>query len=127
LLGDHQQALAHCQQALALHRELGNQMGEGETLDSLGHAHRHLGHLRQAIEYYHQSLDLRRKIRHRYEEAATLTHLGDTYHAAGDDDAARDVWKQAQAIFEDLHQPESEQVRQKLWALDQLAPGLIGP
>ena len=127
LLGDHQQALAHCQQALALHRELGNQMGEGETLDSLGHAHRHLGHLRQAIEYYHQSLDLRRKIRHRYEEAATLTHLGDTYHAAGDDDAARDVWKQAQAIFEDLHQPESEQVRQKLWALDQSAPGLIGP
>jgi DNA-binding SARP family transcriptional activator/tetratricopeptide (TPR) repeat protein len=117
LLGDHQRALAHCRQALALHRELGNQMGEGETLDSLGHAHRHLGHQRQAIECYHQSLDLRRKIRHRYEEAAALTHLGDTYHAAGDDDAARDVWEQAQAIFEDLQDPETEQVRQKLRAL----------
>jgi hypothetical protein len=32
--------------------------------------------------------------------------------------AARDVWEQAQAIFEDLQDPETEQVRQKLRALD---------
>jgi tetratricopeptide (TPR) repeat protein len=109
--------LAAIAQALALHRELGNQMGEAETLDSLGHAHQHLSHHRQAIECYRQALDLRRTIGHRYKEAATLTHLGDTHHAADDQDAARDTWEQALAIFEELQHPDAEQVRLKLKAL----------
>jgi predicted negative regulator of RcsB-dependent stress response len=45
------------------------------------------------------------------------TPHGDTHHAAGDHDAARDTWEQAQAIFEDLQHPDAEQVRHKLKAL----------
>jgi tetratricopeptide (TPR) repeat protein len=117
LLGDHQQALDPCEQALALYRDLGDQMGEAGALDSLGHAHQHLGCHRQAIECYRQALDSFRTIGHRYKEADTLTRLGDTHHAAGDLDAARDAWEQAQAIFEDLQHPDAEQIRHKLKAL----------
>ena len=71
----------------------------------------------EAVECYRQALDLLRTIGHRYEQADTLTRLGDTHHAAGDLDAARDAWEQAQAIFEDLQHPDAEQVRHKLKAL----------
>jgi predicted negative regulator of RcsB-dependent stress response len=58
-----------------------------------------------------------RTIRHRYKEPVTLTRLGDTHHAAGDHDAARHAWEQAQALFEDLQHPDAEPVRVKLKAL----------
>jgi tetratricopeptide (TPR) repeat protein len=86
-----QQALAYCQEALGLHRSMGNESAEGSTWDSLGHAHHHLGHYEQAIECYHQALDPFGKTRQRYFLADTLSHLGDTCYAIGDYEAARDL------------------------------------
>jgi predicted negative regulator of RcsB-dependent stress response len=48
---------------------------------------------------------------------STTLSLGDTHHAAGDDDAARETWEQAQALFADLRHPDAELVRHKLKAL----------
>jgi tetratricopeptide (TPR) repeat protein len=48
MTGSYQQALGFCQQALALHHQLGDTHSEPSTLDSLAHAHRHLGHHAQA-------------------------------------------------------------------------------
>jgi hypothetical protein len=39
------------------------------------------------------------------------------FHARLGDDAARDAWEQAQAIFEELQHPNAEKVRLKLKAL----------
>lgn len=50
--------------------------------------------------------------------APPLDNLGDVYHAAGDDDAARDSWKQAIAILDDSQAPGADEVRQKLRDLD---------
>jgi hypothetical protein len=43
-----------------------------------------------------------------------FTHLGDTHHAAGDPARAREAWRQALAILEDLQRSDAAQVRAKL-------------
>ncbi|WP_159026248.1 tetratricopeptide repeat protein, partial [Streptomyces stelliscabiei] len=43
LLGQYEQALAPCREALALQRELGDDTNAAHSCDSIGHAHHHLG------------------------------------------------------------------------------------
>jgi DNA-binding SARP family transcriptional activator len=50
----------------------------------------------------------------RYGEAGTLTRLGDTYHASGDIPAAKDAWRRALTIFDQLGEREADQVRERL-------------
>src|SRR5438093_642406 len=69
LLGDPQQALIHCRQALALRRNLGDRRGEAHTLDSIGYAHHLLGHHEQAAAYYQQSLILKGEVGDRHGQA----------------------------------------------------------
>jgi len=118
VLGDHQQALTCCQQALTMLQELGNRFIEAATWDSLGYVH-HLGRRDQAVSCYQHALDLYRELGDRYSEAETLTHLGDTHHATGNLDATRDAYRRALAILDDLDQPEAEQVRVKLKELNE--------
>ena len=118
-LGDHQQALVHCRQALPCPRA--RQPPRRHHLDSLGYAHHHLGHHTEAITCYRQALDMFREIGDRYNQAKILTHLGDTYHAAGHP-PAHTAWHQALAILDDLHHPDAEQVRAKLSNITAPAP-----
>ena len=106
------------QQALALHRELGDHHGEAGALHHIGSAYYQLGHYDQALNYYQQALDLKRQFNDRYFEAGTLTRLGDTHHASGNVAAARDAWQQALTIFDQLGHPDADTVRTKLAALD---------
>jgi tetratricopeptide (TPR) repeat protein len=125
-LGEYQQALACSLEAIAMHRklgELGDKYGEAETLRSLGDTYYHLGSHPQAISYHQQALELNRQLGDHYTEADTLTHLGDTYHAAGEPDAARDAWRQAVVILDDLHHPGVAQVRAKLCAHSEVITG----
>jgi tetratricopeptide (TPR) repeat protein len=114
LLGDHPQALAFCEQALAVIRELGASNWENAVWDSLGYVHHHLGDHQQAITCYQRSLDLSRELADRWNEAATLDHLGDTYHTLGDTAAAHRAWTQALRIFGEIDHPDGDPLRAKL-------------
>lgn len=114
MLGSYQQALGYCQQALDLHRHLGDRHSEPSTLDSLAYAHQHLGHHAEAADCYSRAVDLLAELGYSYKKAETLTYAGDAHHANGDQAAARDAWTQALAILDDLHHPDSEQVHAKL-------------
>jgi hypothetical protein len=57
---------------------------------------------------------LYRRLDDRYEQAATLARLGDTHAAAGDDGAACGRWRQALALFDELHHPDADELRGKL-------------
>jgi len=115
LLGDYDEALECCQQALDLLRDLGDRFGQAATLDSLGYIHHRLGHHPRAIDYYQQARRLFSDLGDRYNEAGTLSGLGDTHLAGGDTDAARACWQQARAILADLgHHPDADAVRDKL-------------
>ena len=53
----------------------------------------------------------------RHNCADTLIRMGDTYDSAAEPRAAREAWKQALAILEDLGHPSAEHIRVKLLAL----------
>jgi hypothetical protein len=57
---------------------------------------------------------LYRQAHDRSNEAEILTHLGDSHEALGDLDSARDAWRQALVILEDLDHPDAAQLRAKL-------------
>jgi DNA-binding SARP family transcriptional activator len=119
LLGNYPQALAFCQQALAVVRELGASNWENAVWDSLGYVHHQLGDYQRAIACYQGSLDLSRELADPWNEAATLDHLGDTYHSLGDIGAAHRAWMQALRIFGEIDHPSADPLRAKL---DSTAP-----
>jgi tetratricopeptide (TPR) repeat protein len=118
LLGEHEQALAYCRQALTVYQQVGDHLGQAASWDSIGHAHHHLGRHAEAVTCYLHSVSLNRDLGARYHEAAALTALGDTYQATADRTGAREAWRQALAILDDLDHTEAAQVRAKLAALD---------
>ena len=113
-LGNYQQAIAHCEQALAAIRELGERNWEAATWDSLGYIHDRLGHHERAVACYAQAIDLYRELADRFNEADTLDHLGDAQLSAGDVGAARRTWTRALRIFDEIDHPDGDQVRAKL-------------
>jgi DNA-binding SARP family transcriptional activator len=113
-LGDHQQALSTCEQALRLHGETRDREGEAATLDSLGYVHHQLRHYPQAVAHYRDALELRRRLGDRYDEAETLARLGDLYDESGDAAAAREAWREALRILDDLQHPDADAIHAKL-------------
>jgi len=118
VLGDYGQALARSNEALALHRELGNRQGEAAAWEALGYAYHHLGDHAHALTCYQRSLELFHDLGDLYYEATLLNHLGETHHAAGDPGAARSCWQRALDIFTELEHPEAVTVRTRLDELD---------
>jgi DNA-binding SARP family transcriptional activator/tetratricopeptide (TPR) repeat protein len=114
LLGDYQQALIHCEQALAASRDLAEHPWESATLDSLGHIHHQLGNYQQAATCYERSALVSQETGDCIQEAQALNGLGDVHNSAGNIPAAHRTWAHALRIFEDLHHPSSEQTRMKI-------------
>ena len=59
----------------------------------------------------------------RYFRAHTLIHLGETYQASGDRPGAREAWRQALEILDDLHHHDAEAVRARLQDVTVTASG----
>ncbi|HLH58167.1 MAG TPA: tetratricopeptide repeat protein, partial [Streptosporangiaceae bacterium] len=114
----HHEALSYCQQALDLHREMGNARGEAATSHSLGHAHYQLGDYPRALANYQYTADLSVQLGDRYMEAIASTSLGDTYYATGDLTAARAAWLRGLEMYDQLRHTDAEAVRAKLRALE---------
>jgi DNA-binding SARP family transcriptional activator/Tfp pilus assembly protein PilF len=112
-LGQNEQALALCEQALDLACALGDTSSEAATLDSLGYIHQRLGRYRESADQLQRAAKLRQALGERFDLARTLTRLGDTRHAVGDD-SARTVWRQAAEIFDELQHPDAVQLREKI-------------
>ena len=108
------QALAHCEQALARSREIGDPETEASAWDSLGYIHRWRGRYTEAVTCYERAIAIRRDIGNRYHEAASLDHLGDARQEAGDRAAAEAAWRQALDILDQLNHPQADDVRIKL-------------
>jgi DNA-binding SARP family transcriptional activator len=113
-LGQFREAVGHCREALALSERAGSAYGQANTLDSLGYAYHHLGEYERAAACYAEALTGFRAMGDKHSEGLVLGHLGDTHHARGDPAAARDAWRAAETILDDLDAPEAETLRAKL-------------
>ncbi|MFC5220328.1 AfsR/SARP family transcriptional regulator [Streptomyces coerulescens] len=114
LLGHHQQALAHCQEALAIPEVHRRPYLAADIWDSIGLAQHHLGRHLDAVAGYEQALALYREVGVAQAEADTLRRLGDTHLASGRVEQARSAWTQALAVLERLDHADRHAVRVQL-------------
>ena len=115
LLGRYDEALISCGRALELSRETGDPYAEAATLDSIGCAHTKLGDYAQAVAYFERALDLQQSAGgYFYLRTLTLTHLGEAHQAADDVPAAREAWRQALVILDELEHPDADGLRARL-------------
>ncbi len=112
-LGNLRGALAACQEALDLYQRVGIQDGQADVWDSLGFIHRAMGAYDQAVDCYTAAAALARELRP-VHHAECLAQVGDIQHAAGHADAAREAWRDALGLFEDLGHPDAAALRAKL-------------
>jgi tetratricopeptide (TPR) repeat protein len=98
-----------------MNQKAGNEHQQPAAFDSLAYVHRHLGHHAEAADCYSRAIDLFDQLGHRHQKAETLVYLGEAYHANRNLVAARQAWIQALAILDDLHHPDAEPLRAKLY------------
>ncbi|TXS34615.1 AfsR/SARP family transcriptional regulator [Streptomyces sp. OR43] len=112
--GDYERAIDSCTQALDRQRRTGDHNGQAATLDSLGYAYHRLALYDRALASYAEAVTLFRSSADRYHEAETLVRLGETYEATGRTPEAERVWRDATVIFDELHDPEADAIRERL-------------
>ena len=113
-LGEYEQALACCQEALPLHEESGNLDGEGHAWSCLGSACHQLGRHDQALDCDRRSVSVFRDLGDQHLLAEALTQLGDHLQDSGSPQEARAAWQEALAILDDLRHSAAGQVRARL-------------
>jgi DNA-binding SARP family transcriptional activator/tetratricopeptide (TPR) repeat protein len=113
-LGDYEKAVLCCERALGLISEHGDRLYEAATLDSMGYALSHLRRHAEAIGCFRTSVRIYEELRARYYQAAVLVHLGDACQAAGEPAGARQAWRDALDILDDLQHPDAERARARL-------------
>jgi len=131
-LGQYQEARANCEAALALLRQLPfnhQQLGESDTLDSLGCIAHGLREYPAALDYYDQALTICRAQGHRYLEPKILQHLAETQLAQHRLDEARESWRRAHELYTAQHRvTDASRVQQQLDGLErQLAAASDSP
>ncbi|MCG8364547.1 MAG: tetratricopeptide repeat protein [Pseudanabaenales cyanobacterium] len=97
-------ALQSWQAALEIYRELGDQAGEGKTLNNIGLVYQNLGDYDypQALDTYQQSLAITREIGDRATEGKTLNNIGSVHLLLGNYPQALDYYQQSLAITREI-------------------------
>lgn len=113
-VGEYQQAVRYCRQAIELTRASSDRLGEAMAWDTLGYAYHHLDRYDDAAAGFATALVIQRQVGDRYNEAETLVHLGETLAATGRAEQARDTWRLALAILDDLAHPDALAVAARL-------------
>ena len=72
-------AISFHQKSLDIKRQIGNRLGEAQSLGNLGNVYNALGQYEKAISFHQKSLDIKRQIGNRLGEAQSLGSLGIAY------------------------------------------------
>jgi len=78
-LGEYRKAIELYEQALEIHRWIGDVRGEGSDLGNIGVAYAELGEYRKAIEFYEQALEIARRVEDVRGEGNELSNMGSAY------------------------------------------------
>jgi predicted ATPase/DNA-binding SARP family transcriptional activator len=100
--GDNERAQALLEDALDIHRTLGDQRGMAHALHYLGAVAHHRGDFAAAARLYQESLVLRRALDDRSNTAALLNNLGLAVLALGDAERAEALLQESLALHQEL-------------------------
>ena len=104
VLGDQRadDALGYFEQALAIHRETGNEKGQAQASNNLARMYQLLGRHEEAVAALARSLDLQRRVGRRPGEAIALGNLSEAYRELGRFDEAIASAQQALGIAREI-------------------------
>ncbi|MEV4372304.1 tetratricopeptide repeat protein [Nonomuraea sp. NPDC049637] len=120
-LGRTTEALYHCDEALTIHRAVGNLNSMAADLDSLAFIRREMGDREAALRHFEECLSIYRRLRYTTNTVRTLDSMGDLHETAGHLREARDHWSEALKITKDAglaELPEAVALSRKLKALE---------
>ena len=112
-MGRFEEAIDHCEQALALIREM-RSSGQDKPLRSLVKAYCGLGRFEEAIDHCELALALYREVGEPHLEAVALDLLGIALRDSENIDQAHACWREALEIFMNLGMPEANELRARL-------------
>jgi tetratricopeptide (TPR) repeat protein len=84
------------------------------ALRLLGETHLAAGRPDAAADHHRRALDIARQSGYPLNQAQALVGLGAALHRTGDEYTAREHWREALAIFEQLGDPQADDVRVRL-------------
>ena len=113
-LQQYDESFAHFDEALRLNRQIDDRFAEGHVLNAMADTYFAMGQLDDAVEGYREAADHRGEVGHRQGRARSLRSLASALHANGDVEAERQALQQALAAFEELRDPEADEVRAAL-------------
>lgn len=108
VLSEHQAALVHFDQALAISRELNDRTIEVGALSGSAMAYNELSQYQKAQQAFVPALALMRELKDRGGEGATLNSLGILYARLGQDEKAQEAFEQALRIMLEVHKQYGE-------------------
>ncbi|TDB73239.1 BTAD domain-containing putative transcriptional regulator [Micromonospora sp. KC721] len=111
LLGEPERAVARHEEALTAVRDTGDRYAEAICIANLGEAHADLGDHERAIRRFREAVQLHVSTGNAHGRARTLLALGRSLAERGDTDAARSCWREALAVFDELGDPEADEIR----------------
>lgn len=100
--GQHELALRHANEALAVYRTVGDSRGQVAALDRMGLIHRYLGHFREALAFHQEASEMAQLTGNEYGTAQALCHAGTVYHELGRYEQASAQFAQALALYRRL-------------------------
>jgi CHAT domain-containing protein/Flp pilus assembly protein TadD len=106
--GEFQKALDCYNQALQLFKEMANQSGEANVLNSLASIYRFLGEKEQALNNYNQALKIFQKIKDLSGEMMTLGYIGELYYALPDKPSAAKYFEDKLKIMKTIENQRIE-------------------
>jgi tetratricopeptide (TPR) repeat protein len=76
--------LKHYNEALEIHKEIGNREGEASDLGNMGLVYRKQGDLEDALKHHKEALEIHKEIGDREGEASDLGNMGAVYYTQGE-------------------------------------------
>ncbi len=98
----YREALQTYQQALVIRRELGDRVGEAQTLNNIGEVYNGLDEYSKALEILQQALAIRKEVSDNAGIGETLNHIGEAYNGLDEYPKALAVLQQALAIRKEV-------------------------
>ncbi|WP_158073058.1 tetratricopeptide repeat protein [Streptomyces kebangsaanensis] len=121
--GDHAEASALCRRAIDIFRSIDDRWSEAWGALPLAESLGELGDFQEAEHHLGRALGTFRDFTDRRSEALTLRRLGDVSAGRRALTAARDLWTQAAAIYEELGDALSDELRRQAEGLPDAIDG----
>ncbi len=86
------------QQALDIHKQVGNKASVGTTLNNIGEVYNSLGEYPKALDYYQQALAIHKQVGNKLMEGTTLHNIGLVYENLGEYTLSLDYYQKSLAI-----------------------------